>query len=93
MIMENKIQKYYAYILICRDDTLYSGYTSNIEKRLKQHNDGTAAKYTRGRRPVRLAYFEVFDNKSEAMKREAAFKKLSHIKKWQLIGKSERSDT
>ena len=77
--------KYYTYILECADSTLYTGYTTNIEKRLITHNSGKGAKYTRGRLPVRLLYFEEFDTKSEALKREIYIKKLSKNNKLKLI--------
>lgn len=77
--------KYYTYILECADSTLYTGYTNNIEKRLITHNSGKGAKYTRGRLPVRLLYFEEFDTKSEALKREIYIKKLSKNNKLKLI--------
>lgn len=74
----------YAYLVRCSDNSLYAGWTNDIEKRMKSHNNGTGAKYTRPRRPVTLAYLEVFETKSEAMKREAALKKLSHRQKEEL---------
>ena len=74
----------YAYLVRCSDGSLYAGWTNDIEKRLKSHNAGTGAKYTRARLPVTLAYLEAFDTKSEAMKREAALKKLTHQQKEQL---------
>ena len=77
--------KHYIYILECADHTLYTGYTNDIEKRIKTHNESKGAKYTRGRRPVRLLYSEEFETKSEALKREIAVKKLSKEKKLQLI--------
>lgn len=75
----------YAYLVRCSDNSLYAGWTNNIEKRLKAHNAGTGAKYTKPRRPVTLAYFETFDTKSEAMKREAEFKKMTHQQKEALV--------
>ena len=75
----------YAYLVRCSDDSLYAGWTNDIEKRLKSHNAGTGAKYTRARLPVTLAYLETFDTKSDAMKREAALKKLTHQQKEQLV--------
>lgn len=60
-----------TYILECSDHTLYTGWTNDIEKRLEAHNSGQGAKYTRGRRPVKLVYLEVHNTKQEAMKREA----------------------
>ncbi|MDD4371580.1 MAG: GIY-YIG nuclease family protein [Anaerostipes sp.] len=77
--------KCYTYIIKCKDDSLYTGWTNNIEKRMKAHNDGTGAKYTRGRGPVTLVHLEVFDTKEQAMKREAAIKKLSKKQKLLLI--------
>lgn len=79
-------KKYYCYILECADKTLYTGYTDNLEARLRAHNEGEGAKYTRGRGPCKLVYFECFDSKSEAMKREYFIKhKLTREKKLELI--------
>lgn len=78
--------KYTVYILRCCDDSLYTGYTTNIDKRLEEHNLGKkAAKYTRSRRPVKLIYSETFKKKESAMKREAEIKKLSRKEKLELI--------
>lgn len=73
-----------AYILLCADGTLYTGWTNDIEKRLAAHNAGRGAKYTRGRRPVTLLYSEACATRSEAMSREAAIKKLSREEKLML---------
>lgn len=81
---------FYTYILKCSDNTLYTGFTNNIEERLITHNKGKGAKYTRGRLPVRLVYKEEFNTKSEALKREYSIKKLSRKKKFELI-KSEKT--
>lgn len=75
----------YTYIVRCCDDTLYTGWTNDLEKRMKAHNDGTGAKYTRTRRPVELVYFEAFDTKEEAMSREWHIKQLSRDDKMKLI--------
>ena len=75
----------YVYILKCSDNTLYTGYTVNLVKRLEVHNRGMGAKYTRGRLPVELVYEEVFETKSEAMKREYQIKKMSKTEKLKLI--------
>ena len=75
----------YAYLVRCSDNSLYAGWTNDIEKRLKSHNDGTGAKYTKSRRPVTLAYLEEFETKSEAMKREAALKKMTHKQNEELV--------
>lgn len=74
-----------TYILRCSDGTLYTGWTNDIEKRLEAHNRGEGAKYTRGRTPVELIYKEAFATKQEAMKREAAIKKLSRRDKLKLV--------
>ena len=76
---------YYIYIVKCSDNTLYTGFTNNIEKRITTHNKGIGAKYTRGRLPVKLVYKEEFGTKSEALKREHSIKKLSRNKKIELI--------
>ena len=77
----------YVYILLCSDNTLYTGWTNDLEERLCAHNSGTGAKYTRMRLPVKLVYTENFETKSEAMKREYEIKKLSRGKKCELIEK------
>lgn len=77
----------YTYILRCADGTLYTGWTNNLEKRLAAHNAGTAAKYTKSRRPVELVYFEEFEAKEEAMRREWHIKKLTRGEKLELINK------
>lgn len=82
---------YFTYILKCADDTLYTGYTDDIEKRVFVHNSGKGAKYTRARLPVSLLYFEEFQSKSDALKREAQIKKLSRTKKLELIEKNKLS--
>ncbi len=72
---------HYVYIVKCADGTLYTGWTTDIEKRLQAHNEKRGAKYTRSRTPVTLFYYEEFETKSEALKREAAIKKLPRSKK------------
>ncbi|MGI6226156.1 MAG: GIY-YIG nuclease family protein [Peptococcales bacterium] len=76
---------HYVYILECKDGTLYTGWTTNIENRIAQHNQGKGAKYTRSRYPVSLKYFEKFNSKEEALRREALIKKLSRQEKLKLI--------
>ena len=80
---------YFIYIVKCRDETYYTGYTTDIERRLKAHNEGKGAKYTRARVPVELVYFEVFEDKIEAMKREYAIKQLKRKEKLELIKNSK----
>ena len=81
----NFIKANVVYMLQCADGTLYTGWTNDLPRRLKAHNDGTASKYTRSRRPVCVVYTEICSDKSAAMKREAALKKLSRKKKLALI--------
>ena len=80
---------YYVYIVKCSDSSLYCGYTNDIEKRIKTHNSGLGAKYTKSRLPVSLVYFEMAETKSDALKREAAIKKLTKKQKLVLISKGE----
>ena len=75
----------YTYILECADGTLYTGWTTDLAARVNAHNAGTGAKYTKSRRPVRLVYYEAFDSKQEAMRREYAIKRLSRPEKLRLI--------
>jgi putative endonuclease len=79
---------YYVYIGLCSDGSLYTGFTNNLEERFKTHNLGKGAKYTRSRLPIKLVYYESFDNKSIALKREIEIKSLSHKEKMHLINKS-----
>lgn len=76
---------YLVYILACADGSLYTGISNNVERRLKEHNKGTASKYTRARLPVNLVYLENTSSKSEALKREAQIKKLTRKEKINLI--------
>jgi putative endonuclease len=75
----------YVYILKCKDETLYTGYTNDLDNRIKVHNSGKGAKYTRCRLPVELIYFEKYETKSEAMKREYYIKTLKRVDKIKLI--------
>lgn len=84
--MQKNDEKQYVYILECADKTLYTGYTNNLEKRLKAHNEGKGAKYTKNRLPVKLVYYEEFDDKKEAMSREWHIKhRLTREEKIKLI--------
>ena len=76
------------YILRCRDGGLYTGITTDVEKRLEAHRTGKGAKYTRGRAPLELVYRETCGSHSEALKRELEIKKLSRQEKQNLIGKA-----
>ena len=72
-------------MLKCSDGTLYTGWTNDLEKRVEAHNSGKGAKYTKARRPVELAYYEEFETKEQAMKREYAIKQLGRREKQELI--------
>ena len=81
--MENNMN--YTYLLECSDGTLYCGWTNDLEKRVKAHNSGRGAKYTKPRRPVRLVWYETFETKEEAMSREVRVKQLSRKQKDELV--------
>ena len=81
----------YTYILKCADGTLYCGWTNDLEKRLKAHNEGKGAKYTRARLPVTLVYYEVFETSREAQSREAKIKQLTRAQKLELINSKEKT--
>lgn len=83
--MESK--GHYFYVLMCNDGSYYAGYTNDLQKRLKTHNEGKGAKYTRGRLPVSIIYHEEFQTKQEAMKAEYAFKQLDRKKKEKFLMK------
>ena len=76
---------WYCYILECSDGTLYTGITTNLEMRIKSHNSGKGAKYTRSRSPVILKWSCEFDNRSKASKEEYRIKKLSRLEKLKII--------
>ncbi len=76
---------FYVYIALCSDKTLYTGYCKDLKSRENKHNTGGGAKYTKYRKPVKIVYYEKFENKIDAMKRERQIKKLSRIEKENLI--------
>lgn len=78
---------FFCYILECSDGSYYTGWSTDPERRLSQHNRGAGARYTRSRRPVRLVYIEELPDKGAALKRERAIKALTHSKKEKLISK------
>lgn len=81
--------KYYVYMLRCRDNSLYTGYTNDVKRRESVHNTGKGAKYTKSRLPVKLVYFEECEDKSQALKRECAIKRLDKQHKEALISGKE----
>ncbi len=85
MSSASETAQWVVYIVECRDGSLYTGITNDLEKRLAAHNDGTGARFTRGRRPVKLRFCEKHHDRSNASKREAQVKKLSRSDKLRLI--------
>ena len=81
----------YVYILKCSDETLYTGWTTDLKKRIKTHNSGKGAKYTRGRTPVKLMYHEEYEDKLIAQRREREIKKLTRDEKIKLIEDNNNS--
>ena len=82
----------YTYILKCKDGSLYTGWTNDLEQRVAAHNTGKGAKYTKARRPVELVYFEEFETKKQAMKREYAIKQMARKDKLELVRRKEKAD-
>ncbi|MDQ0216213.1 putative endonuclease [Oikeobacillus pervagus] len=79
--METNKNEHYFYVLECSDGTYYGGYSTDVNRRIEQHNNGKGAKYTRGRTPVKLLYSESFEEKGDALRAEISFKKLSRQQK------------
>lgn len=79
------MDKAYIYIVKCGDGSFYTGYTNDLKARLLKHNQGLGAKYTRGRLPVSLVYFEELADKGQALSREATIKKMKRAQKQRLI--------
>ena len=79
------MKRNYTYMVKCSDGTLYTGWTTDLEHRVKAHNDGEGAKYTRSRRPVELVYYEEYATKAEVMKREYSIKQLTRKQNEKLI--------
>lgn len=83
---------WYVYILRCADDTLYTGISTDVEKRLEAHRSGRGAKYTRSRCPLTLVYREVCGSHSQALKRECRIKSMTRQEKLQLIGQGQEAE-
>lgn len=81
------MKNHIVYILKCKDDTFYTGYTKDLKERIKVHNAGKGARYTRSRLPVKLVYYESFKTIREAYQREVEIKKMSRQAKKKLLGK------
>ncbi|MBP1924018.1 putative endonuclease [Halorubrum alkaliphilum] len=78
--------EHHVYVIECADGTFYTGYTTDVDRRVAEHDAGEGAKYTRGRTPVTLRHVESFDSRSAAMSREHAIKSLSRAEKEELVG-------
>ncbi len=83
--MENDDKKYYTYVLLTESNTLYCGYTDDVEKRFEFHKSGKGAKYTRANKPVKISYTACFDTKSEAQKEESKIKRMTKLQKLEYI--------
>ena len=90
--MLQDIRLHYVYVLQCADGSLYTGWTTNVPRRVKTHNRGKGAKYTRSRLPVTIQRIEVYETKSEALRREREIKHMSRQQKQQLI-RNHRHDS
>ncbi len=76
---------YYVYVLLCKDDTFYTGYTRNVEARFRLHKKGKGSRYVRLHSPEKVVYVEEFETRSDAMKRELQIKRLTHAGKQKLV--------
>ncbi|MCW4002370.1 MAG: GIY-YIG nuclease family protein [Candidatus Bathyarchaeota archaeon] len=83
---------FYVYILLCNDGSFYTGYTKDVNERIRQHENGNGARYTKAHRPRSVVYVESCDSRSEAMKREREIKKLSHRQKADLIASKTQKE-
>jgi putative endonuclease len=83
---------HHVYLLRCSDDSIYSGYTTDVERRVREHNAGTGAKYTRGRTPVEVCHVETYASRSAALSREYAIKELTRTQKEALIERGSSED-
>ena len=82
---------FYVYILLCSDGSFYTGCTKDLDARTKLHQNGKGAKYTKAHKPEKLAFVEVFDSRSKAMKREREIKKLNHQQKLDLVNSQKKT--
>ena len=89
---EREKNMHYTYMVRCGDDTLYTGYTTDVLRRTEEHNRGKGAKYTRSRLPVELVYYETYESKTEAMRREYSLKQLTRVEKLKLIEEFHRGE-
>lgn len=90
--MPDHTPQHYVYVLRCRDESLYTGYTTDVARRVRDHQAGRGARYTRGRRPVELLGFWAFPSKQAAMSAEWAFKRLARREKLAWLSRSNNHD-
>jgi putative endonuclease len=83
--------EHHVYVVECSDGTYYTGYTTDVERRVAEHNEGEGAKYTRGRRPVTLVHVEAFGSQSRAMQREYEIKQLSRPAKERIVHEGDEA--
>ena len=81
---------YYVYVILCKDNSFYTGYTKDLDSRMRLHMNGKAARYTRMHRPQKIVYVEEFGSRAEAMRREKSVKRLKHSKKLELINSQNK---
>lgn len=93
MTSVSDLESHYMYIIECSDGTFYTGYTTDLDRRVSEHNKGDGAKYTQGRTPVELLYSEEFDTQSAAMSREYEVKQFSRGEKESLVDSDSDTDS
>jgi len=81
---------YYVYVILCKDNSFYTGYTKDLDSRMRLHMNGKAARYTRMHRPQKIVYVEEFGSRAEAMRREKSVKRLNHSQKLELINSQNK---
>ena len=81
---------YYVYVILCKDNSFYTGYTKDLDSRMRLHMNGKAARYTRMHKPKKIVYVEEFDSRAKAMRREKSVKRLNHSQKLELINSQNK---
>jgi len=84
---------YYVYVILCKDNSFYTGYTKDLDSRMRLHTNGKAARYTRMHKPKKIVYVEEFSSRAEAMQREKSTKKLNHKQKLELTNSQKKPKT
>jgi len=82
---------YYVYVILCKDNSFYTGYTKDLDSRMRLHMNGKAARYTRMHKPKKIVYVEEFDSRAKAMRREKSVKRLNHRQKLELINSQNKT--